>query len=255
MHFLVKDVRLLITHPTCADLLSDVATHLADGRGFALATLNLDHLVKLRRNDAFRAAYAAQDMVVADGNPIVWLCALGGQTVALVPGSDMVVPLLERAAAADVPVAFFGSTDAALEQAAARLSDTVPGLRVVLRLAPPMGFDPAGLAADAYLDQIAASGAGLCMVALGAPKQEIFAARGRTRAPAVGFASIGAGLDFHAGTQKRAPRWVRRIAMEWAWRMMGNPGRLVQRYAECALILPGEALSALRQRGDDTGAG
>lgn len=251
MRFVVRDIGFAITHPTEQALLTDIAGHLADGCGFALATLNLDHLVKLRRNESFRDAYAAHDMIVADGNPIVWLCALGGQKVALVPGSDLVVPLLEQAAAADVPVAFFGATDTALDLAAARLMDRVPGLRVVLRLSPPMGFDPTGPGADAYLDRIAASGARLCLVALGAPKQEILAARGRRRAPAVGFASIGAGLDFHAGTQARAPRWVRRIAMEWFWRMVGNPGRLARRYAECALILPGQALSALRQRGHD----
>ena len=63
----------------------------------------------------------------------------------------------------------------------------------------------------------------------------------------MGFVSIGAGLDFLAGSQTRAPAWVRAIAMEWLWRMLANPRRLALRYLRCALILPGLARDALRQ--------
>ncbi|WP_438826894.1 WecB/TagA/CpsF family glycosyltransferase [Rhodovulum iodosum] len=42
---------------------------------------------------------------------------------------------------------------------------------------------------------------------------------------------MGAGLDFIAGSQRRAPVWVQRLALEWAWRMLGDPGRLAGRYA------------------------
>ena len=89
---------------------------------------------------------------------------------------------------------------------------------------------------------------GLCFVALGAPKQERFAAYGRSIAPSVGFASIGAGLDFVAGHQHRAPLWMRRLALEWLWRMLTNPLRLVPRYAKCFAILPRQVIEATRLR-------
>jgi UDP-N-acetyl-D-mannosaminuronic acid transferase (WecB/TagA/CpsF family) len=60
--------------------------------------------------------------------------------------------------------------------------------------------------------------------------------------------SIGAGLDFIAGHQTRAPLWVRRIAMEWLWRMLTNPRRLTRRYLDCILILPGLTFVALAAR-------
>ncbi|MEM7667689.1 MAG: WecB/TagA/CpsF family glycosyltransferase, partial [Pseudomonadota bacterium] len=72
--------------------------------------------------------------------------------------------------------------------------------------------------------------------------------RAHAALPAVGFASIGAGLDFLAGTQVRAPAWVRKMALEWAWRLATNPGRMAKRYLDCALILPRLALTAFRQR-------
>ncbi|MBD3764411.1 MAG: VTT domain-containing protein, partial [Rhodobacterales bacterium] len=62
------------------------------------------------------------------------------------------------------------------------------------------------------------------------------------------YTSVGAGLDFLAGAQVRAPAWVRRLALEWLWRMALDPRRLAARYAACAAILPGQALAALRQR-------
>lgn len=236
--------------PGQAELLARIGALFEAREGFALATINLDHLVKLASDPAFRAAYAAHDLIVADGNPIVWLSRLAGKPVELVPGSDMVLPLARLARDKGVAVALLGSTDAVLEQTAADLVRAVPGLEIVRRIAPPFGFDPQGADAAAILTEIGASGAGLCFLALGAPKQELLAARGRELAPQTGFASIGAGLDFIAGTQKRAPVWVRRLALEWVWRMLSSPRRLIPRYARCIAILPGQTVAALRQRGE-----
>lgn len=203
--------------------------------------------MKLARDPAFRAAYLAQSHVVADGNPVVWVQKAAGQPVELIPGSELIAPLAALAARQGVPVALLGSTEAVLARAAAALEAGHPGLRVVARIAPPQGFDPAGSPGEAALAELATSGARLCFLALGAPKQEILAARGHGLLPQVGFVSIGAGLDFIAGAQVRAPVWVRRIAMEWAWRMLGNPRRLAKRYAQCALVLPGLMAQAKRE--------
>ncbi|MFZ3583934.1 WecB/TagA/CpsF family glycosyltransferase [Loktanella sp. DJP18] len=238
-----------ITHPTRDGLLADIAARFATGEGFTLATLNLDHIVKLRRDPAFLAAYLVQSHVVADGNPIVWLSRLAGREVELIPGSELIVPLAEMAAHMGVPVACLGATRETLDQAVVRLKEAYPGLRIVARIAPPFGLDVTGPAGDGMIAQLRTSGARLCFLALGAPKQEILAARAAAALPACGFVSIGAGLDFIAGSQTRAPRLVRRLALEWAWRMASNPGRLTRRYAACAAILPGLASTARRQRG------
>ncbi len=239
----------LVNFPTEETLLADIAACLDAGAGFAVATLNLDHIVKLQRNPEFRRAYQAHSHVVADGNPIVWLSHLAGhRDVRLVPGSELIAPLAALAAEKRMPIAFLGSTEPVLRAAADRLQADYPGLDVVACLSPAFGFDPQSPAADALLDQMAAYGARICLLALGAPKQELLAARGLARHPRLGFISIGAGLDFIAGHQTRAPVWVRRIAMEWLWRMLTNPRRLARRYLDCALILPALAASALSQR-------
>lgn len=248
MQFQFGATRIVVNIPSKTALLAVVAERLRAGQGFALATINLDHLVKLSRSEDFRAAYGAQDLVVADGNPIVWLSWLAAKPVELVPGSDMVLPLARLAAQAGVGVGLVGSTDDALEAAATHLMREVPGLIVTMRHAPPMGFDPASADAASIFAELSARNVGLCLIALGAPKQEAFAARGRQLAPQIGFASIGAGLDFLAGSQTRAPEWVRAIAMEWLWRALSSPRRLIPRYAACAAILPGQMRDAYRQR-------
>ena len=248
MHFRFGFTTITVNTPDSSVLLAAVQDRLTARQGFALATLNLDHLVKLGRSEGFRRAYAAQDLVVADGNPIVWLSRLAGQPVSLVPGSDMVLPLVRIAATAGVPVALVGATQEALQAAGDRLQREVPGLNLALRIAPPMGFDAEGPEAQRILRQIAAQNIGLCLIVLGAPRQETFAALGRSLAPQTGFASIGAGLDFLAGSQTRAPEWLRRLALEWLWRALSSPRRLIPRYAACFAILPGQIGAALRLR-------
>ncbi len=238
----------LVNFPDRQAFFDDVAVRLQQKQGFTVATLNLDHIVKMRQDARFAEAYAGHSHVVADGNPIVWLSRLAGRKVDLMPGSELIAPLVAIAAKQDVPIAMLGATQETLDLAADRLKEDHPGLQVVARIAPAFGFDPLGDAAASALREIDQSGAGLCFLALGAPKQEILAERGASLAPACGFVSIGAGLDFIAGHQTRAPVWVRRIALEWLWRILTNPRRLAKRYALCFAILPGLVASSLRQR-------
>jgi exopolysaccharide biosynthesis WecB/TagA/CpsF family protein len=229
-------------------LLDELGVRLEAGRGFGVATVNLDHLVKLQRDQGFRSAYLRHTHIVADGNPVVWLHRLAGRRVNLITGSDLIEPLMELAARCKAPVALLGSTEDALDVAAERLMARYSGLEIVTRIAPTFGFDPLGHEAQRTIAEIGASGARLCLVALGAPKQELFAACAMDLLPRCGFVSVGAGLDFLAGTQQRAPKWWRDMALEWAWRLARDRRRLARRYFDCLLILPGLIAAALRER-------
>lgn len=238
-----------VTMPTRAGLMDAIEARLRSGEGFAVATVNLDHLVKMSVPGPFIDSYRAHEFIVADGNPIVWLSKIAGRQVELLPGSDLVIPLAGLAAEGSVPVALLGATQEVLDHAAETLSGRVQGLEIVARLAPGQNFDPFGDEADSLLDELEKSGARMCFLAIGAPKQECMAAHGRRRLPDVGFVSVGAGLDFLAGSQVRAPVWVRRLALEWVWRLSHSPRRLAARYLKCILILPWLVFDAWRQRG------
>jgi exopolysaccharide biosynthesis WecB/TagA/CpsF family protein len=217
---------------------------------FGVFTLNLDHVVKLRRNAAFRAAYEKARYVTADGFPIVWAGRLSGRAFKRVTGADLIEPLCAEAARARQPIYMFGSQSDALSGAALQLTAAFPSLVIAGARAPEFDFDPISEGAAAYVREIAASGAKICFVALGAPKQEMFSAFAIERTTGIAFVCIGAGLDFIAGVQTRAPQWTQAIGAEWLWRLLGNPERLARRYLRCLSVLPSVLMSSLvGQRG------
>ncbi len=249
MEFKFTDQTIVLNTATQVALMQEVTRRFRGGEGFALATINLDHLTKLAASPGYRRFYERQDIVVADGRPIVALSWLAGRPVELMPGSGIILPLCRLADVENVRVALVGSTSLALKDAAQAITKEVPDLDIALRIAPSGVFDPEGEEAGQILRRLSQADIGLCFLALGAPKQEILALRGRTEAPGVGFASVGAGLDFLGGHQRRAPVMVQQIGMEWLWRAMRSPVRLGPRYLRCLVILPGQVVQALRLRG------
>ena len=205
---------------------------------FTCFTLNLDHLVKLRDNAPFQRAYRTARFVTADGAPVARIARRQWPDVERTTGADMMLPLCMAAAQKGVPVFLFGTAPEVLEATSKAIHRHTNGRIVIAGSeAPPHGFDPEGAAADAAIERIAASGAGLCLVMLGAPKQEIFAARAVEKGVACGFVCVGAAGDFIAGHQVRAPRALQSAGLEWAWRLAHSPSRLGMRYAKCAMLL------------------
>lgn len=230
------------------NLLNNISADFSAGHGFTVATLNLDHMVKLTADDTFRQAYIDHKYVTADGRPIVWLSKLAGTPCSLVTGSDLIQPLLQMCEKDGISVGFFGSNEDTLNVTKARLLETYPNLSISYVRAPAMGFDPTGAEAMAAIEEMRETGVSLVLLALGAPKQEVFASFAAQHLPSVGFLSIGAGLDFIAGTQVRAPKFMRMIAAEWVWRLALNPKRLAGRYLSSALLLPGLVIRAWRKK-------
>jgi N-acetylglucosaminyldiphosphoundecaprenol N-acetyl-beta-D-mannosaminyltransferase len=204
---------------------------------FMVCTVNLDHLVKCRRDPGFFRAYQKAEIASADGFPIAALARLDGVAIKRAPGSDLVMPLCAKAAEKKLPVFLVGPTLRTLCLSAKRLVSTCPDLEICGVYAPPAGFESHSEAANEAIALIRESGARICFVSLGAPRQEMFAARAIEETRNVAFIGIGGGLEFLAGTQLRCPGILRRIYLEWAWRLMLNPRRLGVRYFRCAMLL------------------
>ena len=92
MEFTFGSQIIAINMPTRAALLTEVSRRFREGQGFALATINLDHLAKLASDETFAASYAQHDLVVADGRPVVWLSRLAGRPVELATPGQSSVP-------------------------------------------------------------------------------------------------------------------------------------------------------------------
>jgi len=222
-----------------SEAVSSIVSAAQHGDNFSVCTLNLDHVVQLQQRADFRAAYRRARFVTADGFPIVLLSRLLGTPIKRTTGADLVEPLCQEARKNELSIFLLGSNDHTLATTARRLSERFHGLQVAGTFAPGANFDPYSPEADLAVDRIRKSGARLCFVALGAPRQEVFAARCLDELEGTGLLCIGAALDFIAGTQSRAPVLTQKVGLEWAWRMLRNPRRLGPRYARCMAVVPG----------------
>jgi N-acetylglucosaminyldiphosphoundecaprenol N-acetyl-beta-D-mannosaminyltransferase len=214
-----------------AAALDAVEALVAAGRGGAVYTPNVDHVVLAEDDAAFREAYAAADLALADGMPLVWASRLLPVRVPeRVAGSDLVPPLLDRAAARGWPVFLLGGLPGAAREAAARARAV--GVDVVGWSAPlvPDDRDAPDPEGDAAAAAVRAAGARLVLVGLGAPKQEVWIHRRRGALGAAVAVACGAAIDFLGGRARRAPPWLARAGMEWAWRLALEPRRLWRRY-------------------------
>jgi exopolysaccharide biosynthesis WecB/TagA/CpsF family protein len=199
-------------------------------RSFIVCTLNIDHLAKLQTMPKFREGYQKAEFVTADGFPIVILGRLAGSQVSRTTGADLVEPVCREAASQGLTVFFFGSTMESLAECARRLQIRYPALKVAGMLAPGPNFDPYSTEADDAISAIRDAQPHICFLALGAPRQELFAVRCSELIQKTGFLCVGAALNFIAGTERRAPRLIQRIDLEWLWRIVHDPRRLTGRY-------------------------
>jgi N-acetylglucosaminyldiphosphoundecaprenol N-acetyl-beta-D-mannosaminyltransferase len=238
----VEGIQYLIGRSSALPL-AETATLICHNAGSGAAqnvfTLNLDHVVKMRKDVMFRGVYRRAGLITADGFPIVLACRLQGKRVSRVAGSDLIAPISAEAARSGKSIYLFGSSLPVLMKASRLLRERNAGLTIAGVFAPPQGFDPTSEDARRCIVTIGDSGADLCFVALGAPKQELFADHGKSLLPNMSFVCIGAGLDFIAGAQVRAPHWMQRWGLEWLWRAASDPRRLLYRYLLCMAALPG----------------
>lgn len=203
----------------------------AAGKGGRVYTPNIDHVVLAEEDMRFAEAYARADLSFADGMPLVALSRL--RSVRLpekVSGSDFMLPLMERAARRGWRVYLLGGMEGVAETAAAKLVERYPGLQIV-------GKDPAHISLSASKEErereiarIKETQPDVVLVALGAPKQEIWIDDVATAlAPSV-LMGVGASLDFLAGRAVRAPQWMSKAGLEWLHRLTKDPKRMFQRY-------------------------
>lgn len=197
-----------------------------------LTTPNVDHVLRLQKDEEFRKIYSGASLVTADGMPIVWTSKLLGQPLKeRVAGSDLFPELCRLSAQNDVGVYFLGSMPGVAELAAENLKKRYPGFRLAGFYSPPFGFEKDAAENEKILQKINESKAPILFVALGAPKQEKWTYRYLNRLEYVKAAfCIGASIDFAAGVVKRAPAWVGKIGLEWLWRLASDPKRLWKRY-------------------------
>lgn len=176
----------------------------------------------------FQALVNDADLVTADSIGVVAaLSLLRRQQTSRVCGPDLTLKVCEAAAAAGLPIGLYGATEACLANLEHRLRQMFPALEVACRIAPPFR-ELTEEEQWGHIEAINQSGARILLVGLGCPKQERWMAAHKGRVKAV-MMGVGAAFDFHSGQKRRAPVWMRRLGMEWLFRLLQEPRRLWKR--------------------------
>jgi N-acetylglucosaminyldiphosphoundecaprenol N-acetyl-beta-D-mannosaminyltransferase len=218
-----------------------------------IATVNVNLICLAARESSFRALLSSADVVTADGMPIVWVSRFGEHPLReRVTGADLLKPLAVRAARESWRLFLCGGEPGVAERVAESLCAHAPGLQVAGMAAPifpteASTTDPA--LNRALLGAIRKSRPDILLVALGSPKQEKWIHHhletGQLDVPVV--VGIGAGFDFLAGRQRRAPQWMRNSGLEWVHRVASQPFRLGPRYASDGLSFARLFIQSMRR--------
>ena len=171
------------------------------------------------------------DLVCPDGQPVRWAlnwlhgCGLKDR----VYGPNLTLHLCEAAAENDVSIFLFGATDEMLAKFGENLREKYPKLKIAGQRASRFRKLSAE-ECDELANEIRNSGAQMCFVGLGCPRQEVFAFEMRERL-SIPLIAVGAAFAFHAGMLSQAPPWMQRNGLEWFYRLCKEPKRLFKRYA------------------------
>lgn len=201
-------------------------------RGEYICLSNVHTTVMSDKSEEYRNVQNKAFMALPDGSPLSLVQRLRGfSTAEQVAGPDLMPALWKASTKANgqkLKHYFYGSSPETIEALRKNLSDKYPELEIVGLESPP--FRPLSEEEDKVaIKRINDSGADILWVGLGAPKQEqwMYEHRGKINALMLG---VGAGFDFHAGTVKRAPAWMRNHYLEWLYRLTQDPKRLFKRY-------------------------
>ncbi|HEX2296237.1 MAG TPA: WecB/TagA/CpsF family glycosyltransferase [Actinomycetota bacterium] len=185
-------------------------------------TLNL-----ASRDSGYREVLRSADIVLNDGAGLAIAGRVFGRPFPEnLNGSDFNPVILEEAAERGWPVFFLGARPGVAAEAAHRLSVRIPGLQVAGSRDGYFAPAETGRVAEA----VAATGAGVLMVAMGNPLQEMWLNRHLEATGARLGVGVGAFFDFTAGVVPRAPVWMNRLGIEWVYRLVQEPRRMWRRY-------------------------
>jgi N-acetylglucosaminyldiphosphoundecaprenol N-acetyl-beta-D-mannosaminyltransferase len=200
------------------------------GQGGSVFTPNVDHIVTAEDNAPFQAAYLEASLSLADGQPLLWAARwLRTPLPEKISGSDLVWPLLQRAGSRRWRVFLLGGAPGVAAEAAAKVEREL-GVVIAGVDDSVIPADPGASGGTALVERVRSARPDLVLVALGAPKQELWISRSLPKLRPAVMIGVGASLDFVTGRLARAPRWVSRGGLEWLWRLVREPRRLAYRY-------------------------
>lgn len=213
-------------------LIDEVLEHAFNGCDTRqIVTVNAQLYLLADKSLRYRECLNRAEYLCADGMPLVWACnQLGGLRIPRIAGVDLIEGLCRRGATRGLSVFFLGGRPETAELTAGILSRRYPGLKIAGFSCPDWGFEKQSETLDPVLNQIAQAKPHILFAGLGAPKQEFLIDEHIRRLKVPVAIGIGGSFEILSGSLLRAPEWMQTGGLEWAFRLIQEPGRLWKRY-------------------------
>lgn len=196
-----------------------------------IVTPNVDSIVQLNSNLELKNIYNNATLILNDSMILKRAGAiLGYKMREKLSGSDLLPLICEYSSKKNYSLFFLGAKDGVAEMAANNLKNKFSNLNIVGTYPPPFGFENDIVECNKIVTMINNYSPQILFIGLGAPKQEKFAYKYLKDLNVNIILCTGAAFDFQAGNVKRAPKFIRRIGMEWFYRFYKEPRRLFRRY-------------------------
>ena len=194
-------------------------------------TPNVDQIVRMETDSYFKEICDNAELLLTDGHPLLWIAKWYKTPIKeKICGSDLVPKLCEVAAQKGYSAFFLGAAPGVAQRAADKLKEKHSSLKVAGVYSPPIGFEKDQNELNKINQILYDSHADMLFVGMGVPKQDIFIYENMNIYQIPMSFSIGGTIDFIAGEQKRAPKWMSKIGMEWFYRLCQSPKRMFKRY-------------------------
>jgi len=191
------------------------------------AVVNAHKLVLAHRDPHLREILNSCELVNADGMSVVWASKLLGTPLPeRVAGIDLFEALLRRSAVREWRVFFLGADDRTLSQCVARCRVLYPTLRIAGYQSGYWDSSDDDVVA-AYIKAVSPH---IVFAALPSPRKETFFANYRNEMGVPFLMGVGGSFDVFSGKFRRAPLCLQKIGLEWLWRLICEPKRLLGRY-------------------------
>ena len=202
-----------------------------------ISTPNLNFLISSMNDEKFRDSVINSDLSIADGKPLIWIARLLRIPIPeQVAGSDLIDALIEnKEGYKPLKVFFFGGQEGIAEQACEKLNVQNKGLCCVGFHNPGFGTIEE-MSSTEIIDKINKSSADFVIVSLGAKKGQEWIECNREKLNAPIISHLGAVVNFITGNVIRSPKFLRKIGLEWLWRIKEEPS-LWRRYFSDGLSL------------------
>ena len=196
-------------------------------------TPNVDHLMKLQKDQDFFNTYLDADYRVCDSQILMYAARfLGTPLKEKISGSDL-FPTFCRFHRNNENITIFllGGAEGVADRAKTKINSKIGREIVIGAHSPSFGFEKNEQECLELIEMVNHSKATVLAVGVGAPKQEKWISKYRHHFTHVKiFLAVGATIDFEAGSVNRAPVWMSKFGLEWMYRIYADPKRLWKRY-------------------------